>query len=84
MIRGNYLLVSWSQLIQKSATWNSGRFYCAQASQKENLELNEKLVKVSIIGLPNSGKSTFINSMLQHRVSNKLEDIILQQLINLN
>lgn len=84
MIRGNYLLVSWSRLIQKSATWNSCRFYCAQTSQKENLELNEKLVKVSIIGLPNSGKSTFINSMLQHRVSNKLEDIILQQLINFN
>lgn len=30
---------------------------------------NEKLVKVAIIGTPNAGKSTFINSLVNHRVS---------------
>ncbi len=30
---------------------------------------NEKLVKIAIIGTPNAGKSTFINNLLNHRVS---------------
>lgn len=29
---------------------------------------NEKLVKVAIVGVPNAGKSTFINNLLNHRV----------------
>lgn len=30
---------------------------------------NQKLNKIAIIGLPNAGKSTFINSLISHRVS---------------
>lgn len=30
---------------------------------------NEKLVKIAVIGTPNAGKSTFINNLLNHRVS---------------
>lgn len=30
---------------------------------------NEKLLKVAIVGVPNAGKSTFINNLLNHRVS---------------
>lgn len=32
---------------------------------------NEKLVKVAVIGTPNAGKSTFINNLLNHRVSSE-------------
>ena len=30
---------------------------------------NEKVVKIAFIGVPNAGKSTLINSLLDHRVS---------------
>lgn len=33
---------------------------------------NEKLVKIAVIGTPNAGKSTFINNLLNHRVSAEL------------
>lgn len=45
------------------------RFYSAsRASRKAVEEVQEKLIKVAIIGLPNSGKSTLINSILDQRV----------------
>lgn len=39
----------------------------------ENVEVkpskkNKKLLKIAVIGTPNAGKSTFINSLLNHRV----------------
>ncbi len=51
-----------------SVRWFSSEVSC---KEREKIDTNEKLVKVSIIGLPNSGKSTFINMLVQHRVSNK-------------
>lgn len=29
----------------------------------------EKLIKVAVVGVPNAGKSTFINNLINHRVS---------------
>lgn len=49
----------------------SCRSLCTKVSQNlENKPVrNEKLVKIAIIGAPNAGKSTFINNLLNHRVS---------------
>lgn len=55
------------------------RFFCTEITKKiepkspetSTLTTNEKLVKVAIIGVPNVGKSTFINNLIDHRVSNK-------------
>lgn len=49
------------------------RWFSSEISCKEKTEVNEKLVKVSIIGVPNCGKSTFINTLAQHRVSNMIQ-----------
>lgn len=54
------------------------RFFCTEITKKNepkcpetpNPTTNEKLVKVAIIGVPNAGKSTFINNLIDHRVSN--------------
>ena len=37
--------------------------------QQPDMPANPKLVKVSILGLPNSGKSTLVNRILSRRVS---------------
>lgn len=29
---------------------------------------HEKLIKIAIVGVPNAGKSTFINNLINHRV----------------
>lgn len=48
--------------------------YCStKPSRKEDHETMEKLVKVAIIGVPNVGKSTFINQIMQHRVRIRLK-----------
>lgn len=51
--------------------WLQTRFYsrASRVSRKAVEEVQEKLVKVAIIGLPNTGKSTLINSILNQRVS---------------
>lgn len=41
----------------------------SRASRKLIEEAQEKVVKVAIIGLPNTGKSTLINTILNQRVS---------------
>lgn len=38
-------------------------------SDKKEPQSNEKLIKVAIIGVPNAGKSTLINHLIDHRVS---------------
>lgn len=43
----------------------------SRASRKVSQRAQERVVKVAIIGLPNSGKSTLINSILNQRVSKK-------------
>lgn len=43
----------------------NSRFYCLEAVRKQD---EQKLVKVSIIGVPNAGKSTLINSLMDQRV----------------
>lgn len=46
------------------------RFFCSQSLSKVDLEIqNERLIKVAVIGIPNAGKSTFINNLIDHRVS---------------
>lgn len=40
-----------------------------KTSEKVEPVQNEKLVKIAVIGTPNAGKSTFINNLLNHRVS---------------
>ncbi|XP_065083125.1 GTPase Era, mitochondrial [Ochlerotatus camptorhynchus] len=37
-------------------------------SDKKDPQSNEKLIKVAIIGVPNAGKSTLINHLIDHRV----------------
>lgn len=42
------------------------------SNSKSQLQIkNEKLIKIAIIGVPNAGKSTFINNLINHRVSTK-------------
>lgn len=41
----------------------------SKTSRKIAEATQEKLVKVAIIGLPNAGKSTLINTMMDQRVS---------------
>lgn len=44
------------------------RFLSTNVSSKLNESLQEKTVKVAVIGLPNSGKSTLINAIMEKRV----------------
>lgn len=49
------------------------RYFCTELTKHIDLKTpetstNEKLVKVAIIGVPNAGKSTFINNLIDHRV----------------
>lgn len=37
--------------------------------QKPCTNKNERLIKIAVIGVPNAGKSTFINNLINHRVS---------------
>lgn len=43
------------------------RFYSNPPKEKHK-EINEKTLKVAVIGMPNVGKSTFINNLVNHRV----------------
>ena len=43
----------------------------SRASRKVVEDVQEKVVKVAVIGLPNTGKSTLINTILDQRVSEK-------------
>lgn len=46
------------------------KFYSSsRVSRKVQDELQEKLIKVAIIGMPNAGKSTLINAIMDQRVS---------------
>lgn len=45
------------------------RCYSSRISRQVDEEHQEKVSKVAIIGMPNSGKSTLINSLMSHRVS---------------
>jgi 50S ribosomal subunit-associated GTPase HflX len=49
------------------------RFSASRPSRKTIEEAQEKSIKVAIIGLPNSGKSTLINSIMDLRVRLKLQ-----------
>lgn len=49
------------------------RYFCTELTKQidpkgSGTSTNEKLVKVAIIGVPNVGKSTFINNLIDHRV----------------
>lgn len=41
----------------------------AAKSTNHNNRDHQKLIKIAVIGLPNAGKSTFINNLINHRVS---------------
>lgn len=40
----------------------------------EGYNYDTKLLKVAIIGMPNAGKSTFINSLMDRKVKNSSSD----------
>lgn len=51
------------------------RFYSSsKASRKIAEDVQEKLVKVAVIGLPNTGKSTLINAIMDQRVNINLRN----------
>lgn len=41
---------------------------------------NEKLIRVAVVGVPNAGKSTFINNLINHRVINVEKAFIMMHL----
>lgn len=43
--------------------------FSENVSDRKEPQSNEKLIKVAIIGVPNAGKSTLINHLIDHRVS---------------
>jgi ribosome biogenesis GTPase A len=45
------------------------QFFSTQVSNQVAEQAQEKSIRVAVIGLPNSGKSTLINSIIQKRVS---------------
>jgi 50S ribosome-binding GTPase len=51
------------------------RFSSSRPSRKTIEEAHEKSIKVAIIGMPNSGKSTFINTIMDLRVRKKVNFI---------
>jgi len=57
-----------------SHSFVGGQFYCTSTSgQESECAINhlqpKKLVKVAVVGLPNSGKSTLVNTLIGKRVS---------------
>lgn len=48
------------------------RYSCTDVQTTPESESPQKLVKVAIVGVPNAGKSTFINNLIDHRVSNRI------------
>lgn len=72
------ILFLFTKTIQKVNKSISGQPICRHFSsakpnekQTANKQQNEKLIKVAIVGVPNAGKSTFINNLINHRVSNQ-------------
>lgn len=47
------------------------RLFSTHPSNKIQEHLQEKLVRVAVIGLPNAGKSTLINTVLDRKVRRK-------------
>lgn len=41
----------------------------AKQEIKEQLSAQQKTLSIAVIGVPNAGKSTFINNLINHRVS---------------
>lgn len=47
---------------------HSHPFMETKEQDPKQTEISKRSVKVAIIGVPNAGKSTFINNLLKHRV----------------
>lgn len=63
------------RILKRSSTivYNKIRFYSLEAYQDHLLDqsLQQKILKVAVIGTPNSGKSTFINYLMDRKVNYK-------------
>lgn len=59
----NYLIDSRWSLVKSVQS----RFYSSSPKEKPT-ENNEKSLNVAVIGMPNAGKSTFINTLINHKV----------------
>lgn len=46
----------------------------ARQKIKEQQSAQQKTLTIAVIGVPNAGKSTFINNLINHRVSTKIID----------
>jgi GTPase involved in cell partitioning and DNA repair len=66
------LFTRYTCLLGTSCKYSNVRLLSTKINSKkveQNLSNpNEKLVKVAVIGVPNAGKSTFINNLINHRV----------------
>lgn len=68
IVRNTINILSYLNATNMSAKYVFLRHMCTNTKINQKLSNAEKRVRVAIIGVPNAGKSTFINNLINHRV----------------
>lgn len=66
-----YFLVQRNYCIAVNKNEENPQIIAAKEKLKEQQSAQQKTLSIAVIGVPNAGKSTFINNLINHRVSMK-------------